>query len=282
MIRRKDQANPKASGRSLGERRRVAISDSLAQNAGTRRIQTGMVQMIDVSEIAKVSEFATLPDHVRSFLTGTQTGPSVDNQSLAFLYNFVQAVKPRYALEIGLANGSSASCHALASQESLERFDIIDPLQKSGFRNAGLEAVKQSLGSNVGRLRFHEDYSHLVLPKLVAAQMKYDYIFIDGDHRFDATMVDVFFANALLEVGGYLIMDDRPWPMVGGVVSFMTENYRHFTGDLSHPRLSVFKKTREDDRSWFDFWRFEVPRNEALEQRIRQLQSERDPKHRQG
>ena len=36
----------------------------------------------------------------------------------------------------------------------------------------------------------------------------FDFIFIDGWHTFDYTLVDMFYADRLLRIGGYLLIDD--------------------------------------------------------------------------
>lgn len=36
----------------------------------------------------------------------------------------------------------------------------------------------------------------------------FDFIFIDGWHTFDHTLLDAFYATRLLRIGGYLLVDD--------------------------------------------------------------------------
>ena len=234
----------------------------------------GMQQIVALLDI----DFGSLPVQDRDMIEATIGSPSVDTGSLAFLYSLVEKIKPKPMLEVGLATGSSASCHALAASGSLERFHIIDPMQTIPFQNTGLKNVKKCLGDNLSMLRFHEESSHFVMPRMAKAQMSFDYIFIDGDHRHDATMVDVFFADHLLEIGGLLVIDDRVWPMVGAVVDFMKQNYRHYECILDHPRLSVFIKKSEDKRDWFDFWYFEVPENPKMYAKIDEYRLNREQK----
>lgn len=225
-------------------------------------------------------KFSDIPETIRDQLLNTLGRPSVDKDGLAFLFGLVSEIRPENMLEIGLATGSSATCHGLAAGSDLQRFDVIDPLQLSAFRNAGFDNVQRAMGANASRLFFHEESSHLKLAELSREGRLYDYIFIDGDHRFDATMVDVFFADKLLKTGGHLVLDDRAWPMVGAVVNFMVENYHHYEVNLSNKRLSVFRKTAEDTREWFDFWRFSVPQSSTFEAKIVEFQQERDAKNR--
>ncbi|MEM8540462.1 MAG: class I SAM-dependent methyltransferase [Pseudomonadota bacterium] len=215
-------------------------------------------------------------------LKSTITESSVDLKSLAYLYSLIKTVRPKNMLEIGLATGSSATCHALAALPTLSRFDIIDPMQGTLFDNVGLKNVRAVLSNSQEKLFFHLLPSYVAMTQLIETQIQYDYIFIDGDHRFDATMVDVFLADKLLKVGGYVVIDDRPWPMIGGVIAFMRENYRHMQADLRHPRLSTFRKLDIDRRQWFDFWHFNVPQDQQMQDKIAACQDARDRANREG
>lgn len=215
-----------------------------------------------------VLSFHDLPEIHQELLRKSTAGPSVDLNTAAFLYGLTRSEEPRTMLEIGLATGTSATAHALGAQHSLVRFDIVDPLQTQDFNGRGLSQVRRALEPFTDKVVFHEKPSHMAMAQLLAAGMSYDYIFIDGDHRLDATLVDAFFANLLLKVGGRLVIDDRIWPMIGTVVEFLVTNYRHMTADLSHPRISVFHKTHEDQREWFDYWDFDVPKNAEMMDKI--------------
>ena len=45
------------------------------------------------------------------------------------------------------------------------------------------------------------------IPKFLTKK-PFDFIFIDGWHTFDYTLVDMFYADRLLRIGGYLLIDD--------------------------------------------------------------------------
>ena len=52
-------------------------------------------------------------------------------------------------------------------------------------------------------------------PALLAqGERRFDFIFVDGWHTFDHTLVDCFYATRLLRVGGYLVIDDLKIPPV--------------------------------------------------------------------
>ena len=58
------------------------------------------------------------------------------------------------------------------------------------------------------------------MPRLYKAGEKYDFIFIDGDHRFEAAMLDFYYCDKMLPVGGIMVIDDTDWPSVWRVVNF--------------------------------------------------------------
>jgi hypothetical protein len=52
----------------------------------------------------------------------------------------------------------------------------------------------------------------------------YDFAFVDGRHHFDYVLVDFFYIDKLLRVGGYAVFDDLWLPQVRKVVSFVLRN----------------------------------------------------------
>ena len=64
-----------------------------------------------------------------------------------------------------------------------------------------------------------EEPSELALPQLVREGAQFDLVFIDGWHTFDQTLVDMYFTNKLIKVGGYMLIDDVSWPSVSKAVS---------------------------------------------------------------
>lgn len=48
----------------------------------------------------------------------------------------------------------------------------------------------------------------------------FNLIFIDGWHTFDQMMLDMFYANRLVRIGGYIIIDDCNWESVAVALSY--------------------------------------------------------------
>jgi Methyltransferase domain len=76
--------------------------------------------------------------------------------------------------------------------------------------------------------RFIPEPSELALPDLLRTEAGgFDLVFIDGWHTFDHTMLDLFYANRLTRVGGYIVIDDCHWESVSAAVSYY-RNYPAF------------------------------------------------------
>jgi hypothetical protein len=61
-------------------------------------------------------------------------------------------------------------------------------------------------------IELHEAPSFQVLPKLQADGLRIDFAFIDGCHTFDYAMVDFFYIDKMLRVGGVVVFDDEYYP----------------------------------------------------------------------
>ena len=63
-----------------------------------------------------------------------------------------------------------------------------------------------------------------MLPQLVAQQKTIDFAFIDGNHLFDNAFIDFFYIDRLLQIQGYLAIDDIWMLGVRKVASFVDKN----------------------------------------------------------
>jgi hypothetical protein len=67
-----------------------------------------------------------------------------------------------------------------------------------------------------------EEPSELALPKLLERKEIYDFGFIDGWHTFDHTLLDFFYLNRMIRVGGMIVFDDANWPSVSKLVRYVS------------------------------------------------------------
>jgi predicted O-methyltransferase YrrM len=145
------------------------------------------------------------------------------------LQALIRRYKPRVTLEVGLAYGVSALfiCEALAEVNG-EKHIAIDPYQRGvrsvefvagpthtmrvGFDGLGLANLERA---GYGRLvEYHDEPSYRALPALEAAGQRIDFAFVDGWHTFDYVMVDFFYVDRMLRVGGIVVLDDTDYPAI--------------------------------------------------------------------
>ncbi len=94
-----------------------------------------------------------------------------------------------------------------------------------------------------------EEKSYIALPALLK-KAKFDFIFIDGWHTFDYTLIDFFYSLELLNDGGIIIIDDALHKGVSKCVKYIETNYPHCRKLVSPPTVACFKKVKKDPRDW--------------------------------
>lgn len=141
------------------------------------------------------------------------------------LRDLVAAQKPRQTLEVGMGTGLSGLhiCWGLAKAAAagvpMGRHAAIDPFQKSDFwKGIGLALRDQAGLSDV--FEWIGERDDVVLPRMFGEGRRIDFALIDGDHRFEAAMLDFYYVDKLLGVGGMCVIDDTDWPSVWRVVQF--------------------------------------------------------------
>jgi predicted O-methyltransferase YrrM len=171
---------------------------------------------------------------------------SITREEGDFLTEIISEIKPKVTLEVGLAYGISALfiCQAIKKNPGT-RHIIIDPSQNTDWGGLGLYSLKRAGCQEI--IDFYEKSSQTVLPQLATNGVKVDFAFIDGWHSFDHTLVDFFYIDKLLTVGGVIAFDDSNWPSISKVIKFIIKNrsykvFRYLPGTLPTIRLdSSFK-----------------------------------------
>lgn len=207
------------------------------------------------------------------------------------LRDLVARHKPQRTLEVGMGTGLSGLfiCWGLLRAGAGGRHLAIDPYQCGHeWRGLGLQ-----LRDHAGCTEMFEhcaELSEQALPRLVAAKRSFEFIFIDGLHLFEAALLDFYYSDKLLPIGGLCAFDDADTPQVWRVVNFARRhrNYEWVAGvpvpigPLTRPwgwrnrlnrirsfrqrgwstrealrrsphRLIVLRKTADNDRP-YDFW----------------------------
>lgn len=176
---------------------------------------------------------------------------SVKTVEAEFIYNFLQERGITETLEIGFAYAKSAS-HIIAATQSMHI--VIDPFQDH-YNNLGIENIKSL--SFERYLTFYNDYSHNILPQLVRENRRFDFIFIDGDHKFDGEFIDFYYADLLLKKGGYVLMHDTWMRSTQLVTSFIKTNRKDYKCIKTPLRnFALFQKDGGDARNGMHFKEF--------------------------
>ena len=175
-----------------------------------------------------------------------------------YLYNLMNQLGAKCTLEIGMGLGRSA---AFIMASTGERHVAMDPFQQV-YGNQGIQNIER-LGL-INDLEFHADYSHHVLPKLLAEGRSFDFIFIDGSHRYDGIFLDYYYADLLLQPNGVMAFHDTWMRSTQLVLSFIRNNrpdYRAFP--TGHLNIQAVSKTGVDHRDGMHFREFYTARSLA-------------------
>lgn len=182
---------------------------------------------------------------------------SLSKTQAEFIYHFLKETKITKTLEVGLCYGCSTA-HIIAATKSTHY--AIDPWQKEIWNNLGIKNLK-SLKLDQ-HLKILPELSHIALPKLLENGKKFDFAFIDGDHKFDTVMIDFYYVDLLLNINGYVLLDDVEMDGIKKVVDWITTNRLEYkridlpkntaNGDPNnnYNRLALFQKTSESQREW--------------------------------
>jgi predicted O-methyltransferase YrrM len=165
---------------------------------------------------------------------------AVDADEGALLQRIVADIRPERSLEIGCAYGVSSLyiCDALASTSAegststRARHIIVDPFQTTQWRGIGIKNIRDAGFATL--VDFREERSEVVLPRLLDEGATLDFAFIDGWHTFDQVMVEFYFINRLLRVGGVIAFDDANRRSINRVI-------RHA---LTYPAYCVYATER--------------------------------------
>jgi predicted O-methyltransferase YrrM len=186
--------------------------------------------------------------HVVQQLLESATGKTMDGNGafiragmslseLVHLYELALAAQSGDALEVGMANGTSAVvlCGALSARGS-GTLTSIDPFQTSDYARTGLAHVGRAGLSHLHALI--EEPNYLAMPRLVAERRRFTFIFVDGWHSFDHALLDIFYSDLLLEDGGILTLHDTDWASVNKAVRFL-ERHKPYERMSPPPALTL-------------------------------------------
>ena len=152
-------------------------------------------------------------------------GANIDAKEGEFIFNVIKDNGCRKTLEVGCAMGMSSLyiCSALEGVESASH-TIIDPMQSSDWNSLGITQLERA---GVDFYQLLEEPSEYALPLLVQKGEKFDFCFIDGWHTFDHTLIDFFYIDRLLDVGGIVVIDDISFSGIKKLMRYLL-NYPNY------------------------------------------------------
>jgi predicted O-methyltransferase YrrM len=167
------------------------------------------------------------------------------------LFQIAQQPNVNSCLEIGLAYGFS-TIHILEGLvgKSGANHTAIDPFADEYWGGVGLRAV-QNLGFH--NFQWIKDLSIHAITNFIKVKQKFDYIYIDGNHRFDDILVDFYLSDQVLNINGFLILDDMWMKSSQLVKKFISTNREYEEIKTNIENIAVFKKRLDDSRNW-DHW----------------------------
>jgi predicted O-methyltransferase YrrM len=169
------------------------------------------------------------------------------------LYHLCLERKPKVVLETGLAYGFSTVFLLSALREiGRGRHIAIDHLQSSLWQGVGTQRGLQ-LGVE-DRFSVIEERAEQVLPQLAAERLRVQFVYIDGDHRFDGVMLDFTLAARLCGVGAVIVFDDLWMPSMRCLARYIKANRRDWRRIPSpHANFCILEKIGTDEREWDHF-----------------------------
>ncbi len=140
-----------------------------------------------------------------------------------FCQEMISKTRGEVSREVGLAYGISALfiCDALIKTVKT-RHIIIDPYQFIDWDGIGLNNLKMAGYEN--SIEFHESPGHIALAQLETREAKVDFAFIDGFHTFDYALIDFFYIDRILRVGGIVALHDTNMRSIKKLCKYILTN----------------------------------------------------------
>lgn len=175
-----------------------------------------------------------------------------------------RSIRANRTLEIGLAYGFSAIWMLNAIGQQDEGCHIaVDPYEKELWSGIGLEQVGRYC-TRRSSFKWIPETSLDALTSMIRNGETVDLAFIDGNHRYDNTLLDFFLVDQILRVGGIVAFDDVWMPAVRTVASFVETNRSYRLIPQQARNLVAFEKLADDGREWDHFVPFKVHRSHRL------------------
>jgi hypothetical protein len=176
----------------------------------------------------------------------------------AALFYLTRTLQAEITIETGFGAGASAGMLVSAKHGFANRFHLsIDP--STGVPN---NPVYKYLARELSReFLLITEFSEVALPAIVNEYKgKVKIGFVDGGHHFDTALMDLFYFDKMLALGGVILIDDIHAPAVESACNYWRANRSDYRTYDTVPNTLIFQKILpHDSRSWDHFRPFVVP-----------------------
>lgn len=142
------------------------------------------------------------------------------------------------SLTLETGSGLSTVCLAIIGTEHI----CVSPIGKEHRR---IQRYCADHNISAERIRFIASGSENLLPSLDLGGRKLDFVLIDGSHTFPDPIIDYYFVNRHLKVGGYLAIDDLNITSVGVVHRFLLTEPAYQLIDIDGMKTGLYRKVSE-------------------------------------
>ena len=187
-----------------------------------------------ISDIAYHDVCPALADMLRTNKTVGRSGKIFEDlgsnstlNNIKFIQRAMTERQPTRTLEVGLAFGAStlAFCfeHQRSGRAGQKQHVAIDPYQPYPlYDESGVYAIERA--GLIDYLDYRPEFSEFVLPRLLEAHQRFDFIYVDGSHLFENVFIDAFYCARLLNDGALIAFDDSTYPHVAKAIAFIRTN----------------------------------------------------------
>jgi predicted O-methyltransferase YrrM len=192
----------------------------------SQALSSGLVEPADLSKNRPLSSPQEYIDQLfagsdRDFLRS-----AISREEGRFLAELASRPNVRNTVEVGCANGVSSIyiCAGISAKQTPSH-TAIDPFQTSHFQGRGVANVVKA---GFPFFELIEQPSEIALPSLLSSGKSFDMAFIDGLHTADQTLLDFYYLDRLIPVGGIIALDDVNARAVNKIAHYIStyQNYR--------------------------------------------------------
>lgn len=158
-----------------------------------------------------------------------------------FLQDLIRQNKFKHSIEIGFAYGMSTLAILEEIAKNNGRHVVIDKFQIDGWGGHGLDMIKQA--GYEDKLEFSDKFCYQTLPELMLSGRTFDFAYIDSTKQFDWLLVDFFYIDKILEVGGIIVFDDVTFPGIRKLLRYISQ-FPAYKIESQHPGNAPVSKRR--------------------------------------